>query len=1173
MKKYLMLVAVLMGCTMCPVQAQHVMISEALASNSLTLTDEDGESSDWVELFNPTAVPVQLGGYRLSDKNSYATAWELPDTVLQPGAALVVLASGKNRSSSGYYGLKAYGAGMGDAQDADSFYYTCLPLTGKFEMTIRLRSVAGTGPDAAAGLMIRNDLGPTSRYAAVFATGRDRYLTRVRRDTVPEASSFAEMRGSLDFPHTWLRMYRDADTIVIHQSIDGCSWQWFHTYFLPLGDTVYAGLAAASHDPVNPVIVRWTDLTINNISVAFSALSPHRIGTGAEGSSFSSAELHTDFSLDRDGEVIRLWDAEGRLVDELAFGPQHTDISCGRREADGEILLFAPPTPGAANGPGYGGLAAPPQCTPGGVFDTPVAVQLSTDEKNARIYYTLDGSEPTEQSFLSTGEPLVIDRTTVVRARQFVPGKYAPDITTRTYIVREPSTDLPIVSVTSDPRRFWSDSLGIFAYGPNASPEYPYYGANFWLDREIPVHIGLFEPDGSGATFDAGAKIHGFGTRILPQRSLRILARSRYGAGMVQYPLFPDRNIQEFNSFILRNGGNDWTFTFLRDPLASVLCAPLGLDVQAYRPCRAYLNGEYWGLVNLRERIDEYYIAGHYGISPDSVDMLENMAVATAGSACGYHTFLDSVATADATTGSYADYLRSQMDMENYIDYNCAEIYAGNSDWPGNNVRFWRSPEHDNRWRWFVYDVDGGFGFHDDYTFNTLAFAMSPVETKWTNPPWSTFLLRRVLASPQVRIQFINRFADLLNSAFAPGRVLPVIDSLAGHIAAEVPLHRDRWDSSLAHWDADVEILRDFARQRPGSVRSHIMQQFALPGTTAVRLQVDNPSHGVIRINTLTPAAFPFEGIYFQGVPVPVTAVAQPGYAFTGWSDSSLPSDPSVIVRFTQDSVTLTAYFGKSQTAVDEIVINELMYKPADERDCRDWVELYNAGEGTTDLGNWRMTDDKADHIFTFPVGTLLPPGSFLVVCEDTIAFKSVYPGVQPLAGNFSFGFGSDNDMVRLYSSQGTLMDSIAYRSTAPWPTGAPGTGRSIELREPSLDNAQGGNWQTSSRADGSPGAPNGTVSGVSASAAGAGFRCYPVPLTSTARVEYTLLQAASVRLVLCDYLGREVALCADMGRQNAGSYTVLISAPAPAGMYFLRLETRTGEGRTIQTLPVLSIP
>lgn len=1157
-------------------QAQHPVISELLASNGSTIADEDGENSDWIELFNPSQTPIQLRGYGLGDKKNYAAAWKFPDTVLQPGASLLVWASGKNRTRAGYYGIEASGAGIGGKDTVDSFHYEYLPLTGKFEIKVRLRSLSGSVADAMAGLMIRDNLTAASRYAGGFATARDRYVTKVRRDTVPgpEASAFTEMRGSLDFPHTWLRLYRDADTIIVHQSIDGVSWQWFYTYFLSFArDTVYAGIASASYNPAAPVTSRWTDLTINDVPVSFSALSQQDIGSGSEGRNFSSAELHSNFALSREGETLWLWDNGGNLVDSISFGPQHTDISCGRTEPGGNVVLFVPPTPGVQNTQGYETVAAPPQCLPvGGVFDHDVPVQLVANEQNARIYYTLDGTDPSELSLVYSGEPLVFTHTQVLRARTIVSGKHTSAIVTHTYFIREPATELPLVSVTSEPRYFWSDSLGIFALGPNASPDYPYYGANFWLDREVPAHLGFYEPGGGGTTFDAGIKIHGLGTRILPQRSLRATARSRYGTDLIRYPLFPALAVQEFNSIILRNGGNDWTFTFLRDPLMAVLCAPLGLDVQAYRPCRSYLNGEYWGLINLRERIDEHYIEQHYAVSPDSVDILENMAVATAGSAQDYMLFLDSLAA--GTSGNEDDYIRSQIDVENYLDYNCAELYAGNSDWPGNNVRLWRARERDNRWRWFVYDVDAGFGFNDDYRFNTLAFALSPHETKWTNPEWSTFLLRKVLASSAFRIQFINRFADLLNSAFHPSHVVPVIDSLAGDIAAEVPLHHDRWDSSLANWSSEVEKLRDFARRRPSYVRRHILEQFALPDTTIVRLQVDDESRGAIRINTLTPTSFPFEGVYFQGVPVPITAIAKPGYTFAGWSDPSLPDTSSVSVVFTQDTVTLTAYFTVGQTPVEQIVINEIMYKPADARDCRDWVELYNAGESTTDISNWRLTDDNDKHVFTFPNGTVLLPGSFLLVCEDVTSFKSFYPDVAPVVGNLSFGLGSDNDMVRLYTSQSVLMDSVSYRATAPWPVGALGTGNSIELRGPLLDNTLGENWQTSVLPVGSPGAPNGGVVSVSATSRdNAGLRCSPMPVTSTARVEYTLPQAAAVQLTVCDYLGNPLVVLVAQD-EDAGLHTALLNTGAfSAGMYILRLEIITVAGCTIQTLPVVFLP
>jgi len=159
------------------------------------------------------------------------------------------------------------------------------------------------------------------------------------------------------------------------------------------------------------------------------------------------------------------------------------------------------------------------------------------------------------------------------------------------------------------------------------------------------------------------------------------------------------------------------------------------------------------------------------------------------------------------------------------------------------------------------------------------------------------------------------------------------------------------------------------------------------------------------------------------------------------------------------------------------VVINEINYNSLDSFDPDDWVEIYNSSSESIDLGSWLLKDENDDHIFTVPSNTILLPDQYLVFCTDTIKFTALFPDVNPYYGNLGFGLGGGGDFVRLFDYNGLLVDIVEYDDIAPWDTLADGTGPTLELNHPSLDNTLGENW-SASQGYGTPGAVNSAYNG-----------------------------------------------------------------------------------------------
>jgi len=280
-----------------------------------------------------------------------------------------------------------------------------------------------------------------------------------------------------------------------------------------------------------------------------------------------------------------------------------------------------------------------------------------------------------------------------------------------------------------------------------------------------------------------------------------------------------------------------------------------------------------------------------------------------------YSAVLSYLESNDLADDSNYNYVSTQLDPENFTDFFIANIFANNTDWPHNNIEFWRKktsayePDapygQDGRWRWVLKDMDFGFGSESEqpsYENNTLAYASSTGGDINTNPEWSTFVFRKLLGNEKFRINFINRFADLMNTTYIPQRVNGIIDEMKSGIAAEILQHGKRWQSftTLSNWEGHIQTLVEFANHRREFQRNHIREKFGIDQNIDVTLQVNDNAAGSIAINTITIAPgtdgivqnpYPWTGVYFSGIPVVLKAVPKTVMCLaTGKAPQKVPS-------------------------------------------------------------------------------------------------------------------------------------------------------------------------------------------------------------------------------------------------------------------------------------------
>jgi hypothetical protein len=883
--------------------------------------------------------------------------------------------------------------------------------------------------------------------------------------------------------------------------------------------------------------------------------------------------LHANFKLSASGEAIALLSPDGRIVDSVTFGEQGTDISMGRYpDGGGEWFQFFPASPGRANSGSaiYNRLSAPVVATPGGFYKQPVFVSASIEAPQASIHFTMNGKIPTLNDSIYKS-PVKIDSTAVIRFRAFKTGYLPGETVTNTYFINEENV-LPVFSLVTDPDNLFSDTSGIYVAGTrgitgncSTTPK------NWNQDWERPVNIQLFEIDRSkGFHFDAGLKIYGGCSRIYDMKSLALYFRSDYGPETLNYRLFNDIPLTEYNNFILRSGGQDWWRTMFRDEMAQTLIMQgMDVDCQAYRPSLVFINGNYWGIHNIREKYNEHYLHYHHGTDENNIDLIQisKTGIADLGDLSAYTALLNFLNNNNIARPENYEYIKSIVDINEYIDYQIAEIYGANGDWPGYNMKFWREKKSGGKWRWLIFDLDYVFGGNAQgmANINTLENATAINGPDWPNPPWSTLMLRKLLENSEFRNEFIQRAAVHMNTTFEPGHVLHVIDSIKALIAPEIQRHKARWAKSISmggDWNVNVQLMRDFAQQRPKYAREHFIAKFGLSGVYSLTINRNIKSAGKIFLHNSEWTRDGEQGVFFSNIPLRVRAVPMPGYKFVRWEGASGSASSNLNLILGANS-SITAIFEKDNTAGLPVVINEINYKSSPYFDTDDWIEFYNPSDKVTDLSGYQFSAGSKNS-YAFEQGCTIEPSGYLVVCRDSALFNALWGRGVTIGGVIPFGLSGDGEKLTLKNNAGEIIDEVQYMPSGGWPAEANGAGSTLALVNPQFDNGKPENWKASPKG-GTPGRLNDVyLTGVKdekpAEPEYLICRNYPNPFNPSTRISYSAPASGGeyykfVSLRVYDVLGKEVAVLVNE-TQKCGAHEVVFNGERfSSGVYFYRLQ------------------
>lgn len=751
--------------------AKSPVVTEIVASNGLTLTDEDGDTPDWFEIMNPHRSPISLN--RFGVVTGRGQFWSLPSRLLEPGEHLVIFASGKDRS----------------------------PIIGELHTSFRLPQSGG--------------------FLGIYDKSKERVVEGVTYPGLPRNASWG---------------------------LAGQTWCFF-----------------AFPTPSEP-----------NPDECLDSDAPGEVTFSHEGG-FYSSPFRLELSAPSADDTL-LYTLDGSYPDREK-NPDSTRVYSGPIE-------IKDPTP---QPPRWADIDA---TIPNDIVPTAITPP------------TPDGDIP---------------KVTTVRAR-LVNGEERAE----TFIIGPGTEDfeLPILSLMVDGDCLFDNDTGIYIAGstffqaleegrfdpldPGRAPlpaNYLESGSGFECPGQgsprNSAWLQVCQPDQKCFESEPSRlRIHGGWTRANPQKSLRLYSQHD-GSGNRNFAGIANLNndFEGYPNLILRmSGGNEWTHW---DDFLQSLVSDFSFDTQSSEPAAVFLNGEYWGLYNIRHRYDRHFIERRHGVNQRDVRMLgADIFSVQEGPDDSEDHFLDVLRFLrdnDPRDSAVVELVHQKIDMAQFYDVVALNLFVGNTDWPHNNVRVWREAPPDaepsidgegSAWRFLVFDLDAG-GLEANLFERRFA-----VPESWESQGGLPFLFHRMMENPAERETFLNRFADLMNTTFHPDRTVPQHADFVSRVEPEMDRQIRRWGqpSSLESWQSFIAQRNERLKLRPDEQRQILVDWFELDGISDVVIELPD-SGATVTINDLvltnnTPGILDsgnWAGRYFSGIPVRVSTQTDSGFELANW--------------------------------------------------------------------------------------------------------------------------------------------------------------------------------------------------------------------------------------------------------------------------------------------------
>ncbi len=979
----------------------QIQINEFMADSGDCCLDDFGEEEDFVEIINIGSFPIDISGYFFGDGNdgSFIPSGFPELTTIDAGGVLVIwydrdvdqgplhIDAKLNNSGESIIILNADGdtlvdinfieqsecVSYGSYPDGDtypsSWTYSLCPSPGSFNIECLLlegctsQNASNYNPNAT----IENGSCDFSSIQGLFIT---EYSASNCNNNGVNCGDYSD----------WIELYNstansiDLSGYYISDRLDNLlKWQVPESLIVP---------------------------PMSHTLIYASGLNPD-FGVSSTNTSFKLTQTKND-------EHIILTDPDGEVIDYIKLDNHKLNHSYGRFSNNGNWSVYVDPTPGNSNNNSNAYTAysdTPDFSLEPGFYDSSISLLLSTNQPNVDIYYTLDGSLPSETSMyygqtdnngqMSPFAPQIdINNTTVVRAIAFSqdPNFLPSFIETNTYFINEQHT-IAVISIAGEQVE---DLLNGNQIRPIGSFEFFSEEGNL-MDEAV----GEFNE-------------HGNDSWAYAQRGFDYITRDQYGYNYaINDKIFRTKDRDSFQRLILKAAAND-NYDFapgspahIRDSYVQSLSqiGDLRMDERSHESCVLYVNGEYWGVYDVREKVDDLdFLDYYYDQGEGYVDFLKTwggtwVEFGDNSTEDEWNSLVDFITGNDMADQDNYAYVKSIYNTGSLIDYFILNSYVVAMDWLNWNTGWWRgkNPEGDKRkWRYILWDMDATFGHYVNYTgIPDTGAGADPCDPETLGDPGGQGhvpILNSLFDNEEFNADYINRYADLSNTIFSCDYMISHLDSLIGIIAPEMPRQTERWGGAFESWQENVQELRDYILERCSDDFVEGMEECY--DVEALDITVIIEGDGEVELNSvdLVPENSPWTGTYYSGLPVSISANINDNAVNFYWEivDGDIllddPSNPELLFDLTSP-LTIIAHFDACVSLETQDIIGPSVVEEGS-------IWQYTFPSEFTNTSEWSVTG--GDILFTSS-------------SENTIAIQ------------WSFGTGQGQIVLNQYNSDGLL--------------------------------------------------------------------------------------------------------------------------------------------------------